>query len=219
MTIGFYCLVCQEIFFIPLERNTERLVCPFCGAAADMLRRSQQSNWYVITGGISAGKTSLIKVLTALGLFVAPEPATLVIQDKMAKGLTIKEIRADEYSFHQEAIAKRVELESALDKNELIFFDRGWGDVAGFSAFYNFPPSPQEIAGQEIRYKGVFFLEQNEFKLNANRIETPDQNWQILQLIRKNYISLASRLGYEFASVPVMPIYEKALFILAQVIK
>ena len=54
-----------------------------------------QTNWHVITGAASCGKTTLINQLAEKEFQTVPETARLYIKQEMAKGNTIHPIRSD----------------------------------------------------------------------------------------------------------------------------
>jgi len=51
-----------------------------------------QTNWHVITGTVSSGKSTLIDQLADRGFQTVPETGRLCFERKMAKGRTIDEI-------------------------------------------------------------------------------------------------------------------------------
>ena len=117
-------------------------------------------NWYVITGGPSAGKTTLIKALEENGFHVEHESARIVIDADMQAGKTIEEIREDEEAFQNEVYAHKLMREELLDPAELIFFDRGMQDTHAYMTLHNFPirqETQQEM--DKAVYKKVFLLE------------------------------------------------------------
>ena len=59
----------------------------------------EKTNWYVITGGPSTGKSKTIDYLAYLGYLIRPEVARILIDDELSKGKTLEEIREDEINF------------------------------------------------------------------------------------------------------------------------
>jgi hypothetical protein len=55
-----------------------------------------QTNWHVITGAPSSGKTTLIDQLADKGFQTVPETGRLHVEREVARGRTIDEIREDE---------------------------------------------------------------------------------------------------------------------------
>jgi len=55
-----------------------------------------QTNWIVISGAPSAGKTTLIEQLDILKFNTALEPTRLYMDQEFAKGKNVKDIRKDQ---------------------------------------------------------------------------------------------------------------------------
>jgi predicted ATPase len=54
-----------------------------------------QTNWHVIAGGPSCGKTTLINLLADRGFWMVAEGARLFMEREVASGRTFEELRAD----------------------------------------------------------------------------------------------------------------------------
>jgi len=52
-----------------------------------------KSKWYVITGGPSSGKSTVLSCLEKMDYRIIPEAARVLIDEEMAKGKTLEEIR------------------------------------------------------------------------------------------------------------------------------
>ena len=76
-----------------------------------MNRNVEQTNWYIITGGPSTGKSKTIDHLAYLGYFIRPEVARILIDDELSKGKTIEEIRGDEKGFEHKILKIKIETE------------------------------------------------------------------------------------------------------------
>jgi predicted ATPase len=60
------------------------------------------TNWYVITGAPSSGKTSVICDLEKLGYRVVHEVARAYLDEQLQKGKRLKQIKADSLSFESQ---------------------------------------------------------------------------------------------------------------------
>jgi predicted ATPase len=120
----------------------------------------ETNNWYVITGGPSTGKTTLLEVLAAKGYSVVPEAARLIIDEDLAQGLTIEEIRADEKAFQERTLTRKADIESHIGSQALHFFDRGMHDTIAYLRYYELPIEPwvAELVDQAT-YRRIFVLE------------------------------------------------------------
>lgn len=118
------------------------------------------NNWYVITGGPSTGKTTLLAELDKLGYRVVPEGARMVIDEGIAKGLTIEQIRADEGVFQHDVLKFKEKMEAALEDDKLTFLDRAMHDSLAYLRYYEMPIEDwmYELI-EKSKYKKVFLLE------------------------------------------------------------
>lgn len=173
------------------------------------------NNWYVITGGPSAGKTTLINVLERLGHAVIPEAARTYIDEQISKGLTIEQIRADEQQFQHEILKLKQKNETNHDPSLLTFFDRGMQDSVAYLRYFGF--ELQEWVLQHMykfTYKNVFLLEPLPiFENDYARTEGPGSAEQLYHLLHDAY----KTYGMNPVVVPVMPPEERAEFVLSHV--
>ena len=78
------------------------------GVMAEIKDKLIPTNWWVITGGPSTGKSTLIERLSRRGYQVTQEAARQIIDEEMAKGRSLEQIRRDEWEF-QERVSRRKE--------------------------------------------------------------------------------------------------------------
>ena len=171
-----------------------------------------QTNWIVITGGPSSGKSTLIEYLRSQGYQVVPESARVLIDEETAKGKTLQEIRADEDKFQKRIIQIQVEMEKRASVEQLTFFDRGIPDSI---VYYNIHGGNSAAAlkeSQKRRYRGVFLCEQVPFKKDYARTENQKIAHKISKLLYETY----TNLGYEVIKVPLMSVEDRASLILKE---
>jgi predicted ATPase len=174
-----------------------------------------ETNWYVITGAPSSGKTKLIEYLSFLGYRTVPEVARLLIDIEMSKGKRIEEIRGNEYEFQMRILKMKIDVENRTPIDQLTFFDRGIPDSIAYFKISNMDTKPVIDACKKRRYKGVFLLEQLPFDKDYARTEDEKLAKELSDLIEDSYIGL----GYKVVHVPVKPITERAKFILDRIEK
>lgn len=199
------------------------------GQASSILKegmeRPRQTNWWIITGGPSTGKSSLINNLAKRGYKTMPEAARVYIDFKLDQGRTIEEIRADEVEFQATVLRMKERIEDETPENELIFWDRGLvGDSMAYWPLARRPKgTPIDIYASETmivakrRYRGVFLLDQlPSYDQDYARVEDEAKGAQIHRLIGYMY----EILGYEPIRVPVfsgneaVSVNERAQFII-----
>ncbi len=170
---------------------------------------SIKTNWYVITGGPSTGKSTVLSFIEKLGYRVIPEAARVLIDEEMAKGKTIKEIREDEAEFQRKVLAMKIKIEQKLPKEEIIFFDRAVPDSVAYYQICGLDLKEALNVCQKDQYRKVFLMEQLPFEQNGARTENPETIKTLNRLFKETY----QNLGYEVISVPVMSVEERVKFI------
>jgi predicted ATPase len=170
------------------------------------------NNWYVITGGPSSGKTTLLGELQKYGYPTIPEMARLVIDDGFARGLTIKEIRKDEQAFQDTVFERKLALEAGLDVKQEAFMDRGLHDSLAYYESLGWEASiVMRAAMDKACYKAIFLLEPlPQFHEDEARTEDIHFTRRLTTLLQDAYI----QYGMEPVRVPVLSPAERAQFIL-----
>jgi len=130
-----------------------------------------QTNWHVITGATSCGKTTLIDLLADKGFQTVPESARLYIEEEMAKGRTIQEIRDSGAAFQRLLIDMQLGIEGGLGATDVLFLDRGVPDYLAYCRVFG--PNPNEfLAGCfHHRYASVFMLDPLPYQKDGARDE------------------------------------------------
>ena len=169
------------------------------------------NNWYVLTGGPCAGKTTTIDELARRGYPVVAEPARLIIEEKLAQGVTIGEIVTAE-DWLPSVVRRSLDLHTAAPTDETVFFDRG---IADSIAYYRLNMRELDIESKaiidSISYAKIFVLDLVDFQNDEARSESIEEARALHTLITEAYESL----GYEIVRVPVMPVGERVDYILA----
>ncbi len=167
--------------------------------------------WYVLTGGPCAGKTTLIEEFKRRGHNVLPEAAQIVLLEQLALGRTVEEL-GNSTDWFGAIVERKFAMERAVPPEELFFFDRGVPDSL---AYYKFRDLPIDTflrdAVAASTYRKIFLLDLIEFESNGIRVESPEEARVLHEMLRKTY----KDLGYEIQQVPVLPIAERADYILA----
>ena len=118
------------------------------------------TNWYVITGGPSSGKTTTANLLGALGYKTTIEHARHYIDTQRVIGRTVEEIRANQLEFQRGVTAMQIAHERALDPDEMCFLDRALPDALAYYRFLDLAPDETLLqAMQSASYRKVFLLD------------------------------------------------------------
>lgn len=162
----------------------------------------------VITGGPCSGKTTIINELKIRGFTVVEEAARKVIEERKHLPLTKEEMKE-----RQRLIFEQQNLEETkkLDEPDVIF-DRSLIDSVAYNILFQgkFPEKSPEINFLK-RYDLVFILDLLPFEYDGTRIENgPEEANKIHGKLKEVY----SFLNYNLIDVPVMPVKERAEFII-----
>jgi predicted ATPase len=171
----------------------------------------QTPPWYVITGGPSAGKTTVIDLLSQHGYATTIEEARYYINLEAHLGINSTQARLDACAFQQNILKLQIELESGLDQTQTTFLDRAIPDSLAYYNFLNLEPEPEELAAiNGARYRKVFLLELLPLTPDYARTEDRDAQLALHALIFEVY----SSRNDEIVLVPIMSPAERVNFIL-----
>lgn len=172
-----------------------------------------QTNWHVITGGPSAGKTTLIEQLAQRGYCVAPEVARDYIKQFLAQNYTLEYITQHALQLQRGILALALKRERRLERNRLIFFDRGTVDSLAYFQYHHLEAAHVLHACQRIRYKKVFYCQQLPVVADSVRIEDNTSAKEIGALIYKAY----EQLGYSLIELPNSSVEQRINIILSHI--
>ena len=173
--------------------------------------QGQQTNWCVITGAPSSGKSTLLDALAFRGFFVRPEAARILIDEQMSRGKTLGEIRADEEAFQQDGLRMKIEAENKADSKSLIFWERAIPDTIAYLEHIQGDSKIAQEASLIRTYRKVFLLDPLPlFETDYARVESKTQALEIYRALERTYF----KLGYSMIKVPVLPISERVKLIL-----
>ncbi len=176
---------------------------------------TRNHNWYVLTGGPSAGKTTLLAELATLGHITVPEAARWVIDQGLARGLTVEDIRKDERQFQIDVLKRKIAVEAGQDENVVTFFDRGMHDTAAYLSAFEFKlESWVKKAINGSTYHKVFVLDPLPvFTRDYSRNEDEPTINRLNELLFDVY----NQSGIETLRVPVLPLAQRLKYILDRV--
>lgn len=160
------------------------------------------NNWYVLTGAPCSGKTSIIKCLQQQGFQVIPELARVYIDQQLAKGIPLEELRKDELGFQKKILQLKIDTEKSLDQDQIIFFDRGIPDSAAYYKLCGLENDPDlDLAVQQCQYKKVFLLDYLDYKKDYARTESREDQIKLHYYLEEAY----QALPFPLIKVPIVP--------------
>jgi predicted ATPase len=169
-----------------------------------------QTNWHVITGAPSCGKTTLIDQLANQGFQTVPESARLYIEREIAKGRAIHEILAS--SADERAMTDwQRRVEHGLRATDVAFLDRALPDYLAWWRVHGL--NPNELLAECLHhcYASVFMLDPLPFQSDNERVD------EVAAVVDYTAGWLArdyGALGYSIVRVPVLPPEERLAFVL-----
>jgi predicted ATPase len=170
-----------------------------------------KNKWYVITGGPSSGKTTVLNLLKKQGYKTTDEIARTFIERELKLGKTIEEIRKDEINFQLLLIDLKIELENELSKQDTIFFDRGMHDTIAYLLKQGYQDKKHlDKIGKLSKYKKVFIFDLLTLVKDYARTESADDAILIDRLLDLTY----RQYGFDVVRVPVMNPKKRMEFIL-----
>lgn len=172
-----------------------------------------KSNWYIITGGPSSGKTTVLKELSKLGYIIYPEAARVFIDKEMAKGKTLKEIRGNEAEFQRKVLKIKIDVEKSAPKDKIVFFDRAIPDSIAYYQICGLDPKEVLKFCKKKVYKKIFFFEKLPLENDYARVEDSKTIKKLNKLLKESY----KNLGYEVINIPARPVKERVQKILREI--
>lgn len=166
------------------------------------------SGWHVITAGPSAGKSSVIRELSARGNRAAPEGARIFIDQKVSEGYEAASIR-EEFAFTEEVEKVDKKIERRLPRYETVYLDRALADNIAYRRHQGMDVPREMWLECSGRYDVVFLLERITYEDDYARDESEQEAERIHELLEEAYRDL----GYTVHEVPLMPVDERADYI------
>ncbi len=180
-----------------------------------MLKFKVETNWCVITGAPSSGKTSVIDELGKRGYQTDPEVARDLIEECLRRGQKIEEVRARSDWLQNEILRLKLGRERQQDPKKLVFLDRGIPDSLTYFRIAGLDLYAVTVAATEFFYRHVFIFDRLSLINDGIRTESDVIAQEIDIALEKDYRDL----GYSPIRVPVMPIVVRADFILRTINK
>jgi predicted ATPase len=171
----------------------------------------QPTNWYVITGGPSSGKTTTVNILKERGFITTIEHARHYLDTQRLKGKTIEEVKKNQQQFQLGVLDMQIEQESQISPEVLVFLDRAIPDALAYYRFLNIPEDEKLLhAISHVWYKKIFILDCLPMVQDYARKEDATAQKKIHALLTQVYESLP----FPVIHVPILPTEERVDFIL-----
>ena len=182
---------------------------PLINNTGNNLRR--QTNWYVITGGPSSGKTTTVNLLKERGYITTFEHARHFLDTQRLRGKTIEEVRKQQREFQLGVLDMQIEQENQISPDVQVFLDRAIPDALAYYRFLNLPEDEKLTETlRTVSYKKIFILDCLPLVNDYARTEDEAAQKKIHALLVEVYESLR----FPIVQVPVLQPEERVDFIL-----
>ncbi len=171
-----------------------------------------QTNWIVITGAPSCGKTTLIDQLAERGFRTVPEAAREYMQAEIDGGRTLEHIRANVLDLQRVIFNLQQEVEAGLPANQALFLDTAVPGSLSWYRLWGLDPNQILPACFQHRYAAVFILEPLPIQPDSLRFRDEAITRFLDVWQDRDYRAL----GYPVARVPVLPPDERLAWVLAR---
>lgn len=196
------------------ERSTRSRRAPPTVSRGSRMSKGKTTNWCVLTGGPSSGKTTTVRLLQERGYATTIEHARHYLDLQRLGGHTVEETRSRQREFQRSVVAMQMEQEAALTPGELVFLDRALPDSLAYYRFLGLEPEADLLAAvQRASYRVVFLLDLLPLAADYARTEDPDDQKRIHEVLEEIYIEL----GYRVVRVPVLSPDARVDWILANI--
>ncbi|MEO5946729.1 MAG: ATP-binding protein [Chitinophagaceae bacterium] len=170
-----------------------------------------KTNWYVLTGGPSSGKTTTVNLLSERGYKTTIEHARHYLDTQRSVGKTVDEVRANRKKFQLGVLDMQIEQEASISPEEIFFLDRAIPDALAYYRFLNLDEDEKLLqAIQKVSYKKIFILDSLPLVKDYARTEDTTAQKKIHALITEVYESLP----FPVIHVPVLKPEERVDYIL-----
>lgn len=174
----------------------------------------KNNNFYIITGGPSSGKSTIIDALKKKGFLCVDEVARVIIKEQLENGGDALHTK-NQIKFRDLMLSRSIDTyNQVLEREKPIFFDRGIPELIGYCRLINSEvPDSMRLATNLYRYnKKVFTMPPWEeiYVHDEERKQSWKEAVRTYQVIADAY----RESGYELIEVPKATIEERITYIL-----
>ena len=178
----------------------------------------ERPNFFILTGGPGAGKTTVLEALRARGFLGVDEAARQILKEQKAIGGDATH-DGDRIKYRDLSLARSIQFYEAVEERAApVFFDRGIPELLGGYGEPEGAPAPAHVAQAVERYRysrTVFVFPPWEaiYCHDEERKHTFQHAVEVHELVGAVY----RRCGYALVEVPCISVAERVEFILAHV--
>lgn len=179
---------------------------------------SHKRNYFILTGAMGAGKSTILKELRKQGLVCIDEPARQILAEQRAIGGD--GVPEHDPKLFTELLLSRstYQFKQMRDRQGPVIYDRGIPDNISYAKLFDLDLKSYTKAADQYQYnKHVFFLPAWEkiYQNDDERKMTFEQARQFGEDVKKRY----EDLGYSITDVPISEPAARAEFIIQAIMK
>jgi predicted ATPase len=174
----------------------------------------ERNNFYILSGGPGAGKTTVLDALRARGFQCVEETGRKIIREQKAIGGTIHH-NGDRAAYRDLMLSRGIDdFNRVAERNAPVFFDRGIPELTGYSQFVgsDTPPAVEEAVAR-YRYNQTVFLFPPWQEIYANDSERKQDFREAIETCAAA-ADAYERTGYRIVEMPKAPVAARVEFIL-----
>jgi len=175
-----------------------------------------KNNYFILTGAMGAGKTTVINKIKEKYYLCVDEPARVILKEqRKTGGAGVPENNAE--LFNGLMLSRMIsQYKNYFETEEIIIFDRGIPDIIAYSELLNTKKDLSEKAAEKFRYnKHVFMFN------GCEKIYTTDDERKADFFTANNFGIMLRKiytdLKYTIIDVPFSSVEERANFILSYI--
>ncbi len=169
------------------------------------------TQWIVLSGTTSSGKTTISQFFERLGFPTVPDLTRVYIDTLFSEGYTIGEIRNDKNLFFHKVHEFRLWWEEKLSQfsNVPIVFDRAAPEIIAYARVDGFDENSFWGTVKKYRYQTVFIPQPLAFESDGMRNNDPQRRLRVFEELKDVY----TNLGYGIIEIPVLSAEKREVFL------
>ncbi len=175
----------------------------------------KRNNFYILSGGPGAGKTTVLEALRVRGFQCVEETGRKIIIEQKAIGGNIHH-NGDRAAYRDLMLSRGIDdFNRVTERDAPVFFDRGIPELTGYSLFAGSesPPAVEEAVAR-YRYNPAVFLFPAWREIYTNDSERKQGFREAVETCAAA-ADAYKRTGYRIVEVPKASVDERAQFIVA----